>query len=196
MLLPLFFCKSIFFLYVYYSSEYNRWCMKLPIYPFDNTFQGAYLEEEIIMRKYVYNIFNAYFIEQLFIYCYEQLEQLRILLSGVIYMTTGKEVNSFQSKLFLVLGTVSVVILGMTCPMNYYIKIISLLYKTAKQYRLLYRAYKVATDEDIRNFKRRSIENHYMDFQEKEILTQVRELDESDVPEAIREQIKEKEAQM
>ena len=125
-------------------------------------------------------------------------------------MTTGKEVNSFQSKLFLVLGTVSVVILGMTCPMNYYIKIISLLYKTAKQYRLLYRAYKVAdeqskiyrshhperTDEDIRNFKRRSIENHYMDFQEKEILTQVRELDESDVPEAIREQIKEKEAQM
>ena len=148
------------------------------------------------MRKYVYNIFNAYFIEQLFIYCYEQLEQLRILLSGVIYMTTGKEVNSFQSKLFLVLGTVSVVILGMTCPMNYYIKIISLLYKTAKQYRLLYRAYKVATDEDIRNFKRRSIENHYMDFQEKEILTQVRELDESDVPEAIREQIKEKEAQM
>ena len=162
------------------------------------------------MRKYICNVFNSYFVSQLFVYCYEQLEQLRILLSGVVFMLTGKEVNSFQSKLFLVLGTVSVVILGMTCPMNYYIKIISLLYKTAKQYRLLYRAYKVAdeqskiyrshhperTDEDIRNFKRRSIENHYMDFQEKEILTQVRELDESDVPEAIREQIKEKEAQM
>ena len=40
------------------------------------------------------------------------------------------------------------------------------------------------------------MENHYRDLQEKEILTQVRELDEDDVPEAIREQIKEKEAQM
>ena len=162
------------------------------------------------MRKYVYNIFNAYFIEQLFIYCYEQLEQLRILLSGVIYMLTGKDINSFQSKLFLVLGTVSVVILGMTCPMNYYIKIISLLYKTAKQYRLLYMAYKEAdrfakiyrnhhperTDDDIRNFRRRSMENHYRDLQEKEILVQVRELDENDVPEAIREQIRKQEAQM
>lgn len=70
------------------------------------------------MRKYVYNIFNAYFIEQLFVYCYEQLLQLQILLSAVIYMMTGKDINSFQSKLFLVLGTASVVILGMTCPMN------------------------------------------------------------------------------
>ena len=162
------------------------------------------------MHKYVYNIFNSYFIEQLFVYCYEQLEQLRILLSGVIYMLTGKDINSFQSKLFLVLGTVSVVILGMTCPMNYYIKIISLLYKTAKQYRLLYMAYKEAdrfakiyrnhhperTDDDIRNFKMRSMERHYRDLQEQEIIVQVRELDESDVPEAIREQIKRKEAQM
>ena len=162
------------------------------------------------MRKYVYNIFNAYFIEQLFVYCYEQLEQLRILLSGVIYMLTGKDINSFQSKLFLVLGTVSVVILGMTCPMNYYIKIISLLYKTAKQYRLLYMAYKEAdrfakiyrnhhperTDDDIRNFKMRSMERHYRDLQEQEIIVQVRELDESDVPEAIREQIRKQEAQM
>ena len=160
------------------------------------------------MRKYVYNIFNSYFVEQLFVYCYEQLEQLRILLSGVIYMMTGKEVSSFQSKLFLVLGTFSMIILGMTCPMNYYIKVIALLYKTAKQYKLLYMAYKEAdrfakiyrnhhperTDNDIRNFRRRSMENHYRDFQEKEILVQVRELSEDDVPEAIREQIKKQEA--
>lgn len=160
------------------------------------------------MRKCISNIFNSYFIEQLFVYCYEQLEQLRILLSGVIYMMTGKEASSFQSKLFLVLGTASMIILGMTCPMNYYIKIISLLYKTAKQYRLLYRAYKVAdeqskiyrshhperTDDDIKNFRRRSMENHYRDLQEQEIFVQVRELDEEYVPEAIREQIKEKEA--
>lgn len=163
------------------------------------------------MSKYAYNIFNSYFIQQLISYCYEQLLQLQILLSGVVYMLTGKDIDSFQSKLFLVLGTISMIFLGMTCPMNYFIKIVSLLYKTAKQYQLLYRAYKVAdrnariyrnhhperTDEDIRNFKRRSIENHYMDFQEKEILTQVRELDESDVPEAIRKQIRRKEeAQM
>ena len=160
------------------------------------------------MRNYVYIIFNVYFIQQFISYCYEQLLQLQILLSGVIYMLTGKDINSFQSKLFLVLGTVSVVILGMTCPMNYYIKIISLLYKTAKQYRLLYMAYKEAdrfakiyrnhhperTDDDIRNFRRRSMENHYRDLQEKEILVQVRELDEEDVPEAIREQIKNQEA--
>ena len=162
------------------------------------------------MHKYVYNIFNSYFIEQLFVYCYEQLEQLRILLSGVVFMLTGKEVSSFQSKLFLVLGTLSAIILGMTCPMNYYIKIIALLYKTAKQYKLLYMAYKEAdrfakiyrnhhperTDDDIRNFKMRSMERHYRDLQEQEIIVQVRELDESDVPEAIREQIKRKEAQM
>ena len=162
------------------------------------------------MHKYVYNIFNSYFIEQLFVYCYEQLEQLRILLSGVVFMLTGKEVSSFQSKLFLVLGTLSAIILGMTCPMNYYIKIIALLYKTAKQYKLLYMAYKEAdrfakiyrnhhperTDDDIRNFKMRSMERHYRDLQEQEIIVQVRELDESDVPEAILEQIKRKEAQM
>ena len=162
------------------------------------------------MRKYICNIFNSYFVSQLFIYCYEQLEQLRILLSGVVFMLTGKEVSSFQSKLFLVLGTLSAIILGMTCPMNYYIKIIALLYKTAKQYKLLYMAYKEAdrfakiyrnhhperTDDDIRNFRRRSMENHYRDLQEKEILVQVRELDENDVPEAIREQIKRQEAQM
>lgn len=162
------------------------------------------------MKKYVYNIFNSYFIEQLVVYCYEQLLQLQILISGVVYILTGKDINSFQSKLFLVLGTVSVVILGMTCPMNYCIKVVSLLYKTAKQYQLLYRACKVAnrnariykdhhperTDDDIRNFKRRSLEMHYRDLQEKQILVQVRELDESDVPEAIREQIKKQEAQM
>ena len=160
------------------------------------------------MRKYICNIFNSYFVSQLFVYCYEQLEQLRILLSGVVFMLTGKEVSSFQSKLFLVLGTLSAIILGMTCPMNYYIKIIALLYKTAKQYKLLYMAYKEAdrfakiyrnhhperTDDDIRNFRIRSMENHYRDLQEKEILVQVRELDEEDVPEAIREQIKNQEA--
>ena len=162
------------------------------------------------MTKCIRNIFNSYFVEQLLVYCYEQLLQLQILLSGIIFILIGKEINSFQSKLFLVLGTVSVVILGMTCPMNYFIKVISLLYKTAKQYQLLYKAYKVAdkyskiyrshhperTDEDIRNFKRRSIEMHYRDLQEKSILVQVRELDEEDVPEAIREQIKKQEAQM
>lgn len=162
------------------------------------------------MKKYISNIFDSYFVQQLFVYCYEQLEQLRILLSGVIYMMTGKEVSSFQSKLFLVLGTASMIILGMTCPMNYFIKVVSLLYKTAKQYQLLYRACKVAnrnariyrnhhperTDEDIQNFRKRSIEMHYRDLQEEQILVQVRELDESDVPEAIREQIKRKEAQM
>lgn len=162
------------------------------------------------MRKYVYNIFNSYFIQQLFAYCYEQLLQLQILISGVVYILTGKEINSFQSKLFLILGTATVIVFGMVCPMNYFIKIVSLLYKTAKQYQLLYRAYKVAdrsakiyrnhhperTDEDIRNFKRRSTEMHYRDLQEQQILVQVRELDESDVPEAIREQIRRKEAQM
>ena len=162
------------------------------------------------MKKYIYNIFNSYFISQLFVYCYEQLEQFRILLSGVVYMLTGKEINSFQSKLFLVLGTFSVIILGMTCPMNYYIKVIALLYKTAKQYKLLYMAYKEAdrlskiyqkhrpeiTDDVIRNFKKRSLEKHYRDLQEANILVQVRELNENDVPEAIREQIKKQEAQM
>lgn len=162
------------------------------------------------MTKYIHNIFKSYFIEQLLIYCYEQLLQLQILISGVVYILTGKDINSFQSKLFLVLGTVSVVILGMTCPMNYCIKVVSLLYKTAKQYQLLYRACKVAnrnariyrnhhperTDEDIQNFRKRSIEMHYRDLQEEQILVQVRELDESDVPEAIREQIRRKEAQM
>lgn len=162
------------------------------------------------MKKYIYNIFVSYFIQQLISYCYEQLLQLQILLSGVIYMLTGKEVSSFQSKLFLVLGTITMIIFGMTCPMNYYIKVIALLYKTAKQYKLLYMAYKEAdrfakiyrdhhperTDDDIRNFRRRSMENHYRDLQEKEILVQVRELNEDDVPEAIREQIKKQEAQM
>ena len=160
------------------------------------------------MTKCIRNIFNSYFVEQLLAYCYEQLIQFQILLSAVIYMMTGKDINSFQSKLFLVLGTVSIVILGMTCPMNYFIKIVSLLYKTAKQYQLLYKAYKVAdkyskiyrnhhperTDDDIRNFRRRSMENHYRDLQEKKILVQVRELGEDDVPEAIREQIKKQEA--
>ena len=162
------------------------------------------------MRKYICNIFNSYFVSQLFVYCYEQLEQLRILLSGVVFMLTGKEVSSFQSKLFLVLGTLSAIILGMTCPMNYYIKIIALLYKTAKQYKLLYMAYKEAdrfakiyrnhhpetTDDDIRNFRIRSMKNHYRDLQEKEILVQVRELNEDDVPEATREHIKKQEAHM
>ena len=162
------------------------------------------------MTKYIRNIFKSYFIEQLVVYCYEQLLQLQILLSGVIFMLTGKDINSFQSKLFLVLGTASVVILGMTCPMNYFIKIVALLYKTAKQYQLLYESYKIAdrfakiyrnhhperTDDDIQNFKRRSLEMHYRDLQEQQILIQVRELDENDVPEAIREQIKRKEAQM
>ena len=162
------------------------------------------------MRKYVYNIFNAYFIEQLVVYCYEQLLQLQILIFGVVYMITGKEINSFQSKLFLILGTATVIAFGMVCPANYYAKIISLLYKTGKQYKLLYTAYKEAdrfakiyrnhhperTDDDISNFRRRSMENHYRDLQEKEILVQVRELDENDVPEAIREQIRKQEAQM
>ena len=160
------------------------------------------------MRKYICNIFNSYFVSQLFVYCYEQLEQLRILLSGVVYMITGKEINSFQSKLFLILGTATVIAFGMVCPANYYAKIISLLYKTGKQYKLLYDAYKVAdrfakiyrdhhperSDEDILYFKRRSMESHYRDLQEREILVQVRELDEEDVPEAIREQIKNQEA--
>ena len=162
------------------------------------------------MGKYIYNIFDSYFIQQFISYCYEQLLQLQIIISGVIYMLTGKDINSFQSKLFLVLGTASMIILGMTCPMNYYIKIVALLYKTAKQYQLLYMAYKEAdrlskiyrnhrperADEDIRNFKRRSLEMHYRDLQEKEILVQVRELNEDQVPEAIREQIRKQEAQM
>lgn len=162
------------------------------------------------MTKCIRNIFNSYFVEQLLAYCYEQLLQLQILLSGIIFMLIGKEINSFQSKLFLVLGTISVVILGMACPMNYFVKVIALLYKTAKQYKLLYMAYKEAdrfakiyrnhhperTDDDIRNFKRRSLEMHYRDLQEKQILVQVRELDEDEVPEAIREQIKKKEAHM
>ena len=162
------------------------------------------------MEKYVYNIFNSYFIQQLISYCYEQLLQLHILLTGVIYILTGKEINSFQSKLFLILGTAAVIVFGMVCPVNYYAKIVSLLYKTAKQYQLLYKAYKVAdkyskiyrnhhperTDDDIRNIRRRSLEMHYRDLQEKEILVQVRELNEDDVPEAIREQIRKQEAQM
>ena len=162
------------------------------------------------MRKHVYNIFNSYFTQQLLAYCYEQLLQLQIVISGVVYILTGKEINSFQSKLFLILGTATVIVFGMVCPVNYYAKIISLLYKTAKQYKLLYMAYKEAdrfakiyrdhhperTDDDIKNFKRRSLEMHYRDLQEKEILVQVRELNEDQVPEAIREQIKKQEAQM
>lgn len=33
-----FFFVKVFFLYVYYSSEYTKGYMKLPIYPSDNTF--------------------------------------------------------------------------------------------------------------------------------------------------------------
>lgn len=163
------------------------------------------------MKKYITNIFNSYFTQQLLAYCYEQLLQLQIIISGVVFMLIGKEINSFQSKLFLVFGTVTMFAFGMAIPETYFIKILALLYKTTKQYRLLYKAYKVAdrnariyrdhhperTDEDILNFKRRSTEMHYRDLQEKEILVQVRELNEDDVPEAIREQIiKQEEAQM
>lgn len=162
------------------------------------------------MIKYIRNIFNSYFASQLFVYCYEQLEQLRILIFGTVYILTGKELDSFQSKAFLVLGTLSMIFLGMTLPEKYLVKIVVLLYKTAKQYKLLYDAYKAAdekskiyknyhperTDDDIHNFKMRSMERHYRDLQEQEILVQVRELNEDDVPKAIREQIKKQEAQM
>lgn len=159
------------------------------------------------MAKYIRNIFNSYFIEQLLVYCYEQLLQLQIIIFGVVLKLTGKEITSFQSKLFLILGTISIVLLGMTSPINYYLKILSLLYKTGKEFNILLEANKKAseltkkykshypnkTDSEIKYFKKESLQRHYMSLKEKELLTNVREVSEDDVPEEIREQIKKKE---
>ena len=164
MLLPLFFCKSIFFLYVYYSSEYNRWYMKLPIYPFDNTFQGAYIKEEVIMlNKEVKDTFIA----NLIVVLQEEMLQLTLLISWLFYLKTGRELSISQSKLFLAIGTVVVIIIGLNSPVNYVIRIVSLIYRLKKQYEYI-----------------------------KESETTKREISENDVPKAIREQIKKQEAQM
>ena len=133
-----------------------------PIYPFDNTFQGAYLKEEIIMLNK--EIKNA-FIISLFAILQEELFQFTMLISWTVYLLTGKELTILQSKLFLVLGTIIIIIIGLNSHVNYVIRIVSLIYRLKKQY------------EDMRG-----------EYETK------REITEDEVPEAIREQIKRQEA--
>ena len=106
------------------------------------------------------------FIINLFAILREEMFQLRILVSWAFELMTGRELTIFQSKLFLVLGTVVVIVIGLNSPVNYVIRIISLVYKLKKQYEIL-KGYETK-----------------------------REVSEEDVPEAIREQIKKQEAQM
>ena len=107
------------------------------------------------------------FIISLFAILQEELFQLTMLISWTVYLLTGKELTILQSKLFLVLGTIIIIIIGLNSPVNYAIRIISLIYRLKKQY------------EDIRG-----------EYETKEIT-------EDEVPEAIREQIrKQEEAQM
>ena len=106
------------------------------------------------------------FIINLFAILREEMLQLTMLISWTVYLLTGKELTILQSKLFLVLGTIIVIIIGLNSPVNYLIRIISLIYKLKKLYEIL-KGYETK-----------------------------REVNEEDVPEAIREQIKEKEAQM
>ena len=106
------------------------------------------------------------FIINLFAILREEMFQLRILVSWAFELMTGRELTIFQSKLFLVLGTVVVIVIGLNSPVNYVIRIISLVYKLKKQYEIL-KGYETK-----------------------------REVSEEDVPEAIREQIRKQEAQM
>lgn len=106
------------------------------------------------------------FISNLFVILREEMFQLRILVSWAFELMTGRELTIFQSKLFLILGTVIVIAIGLNSPVNYLIRIISLIYKLKKQYEIL-KGYETK-----------------------------REVNEEDVPEAIREQIKKQEAQM
>ena len=107
------------------------------------------------------------FIANIFNILREEMFQLRILVSWAFYLMTGKELTIFQSKLFLVLGTVLVIAIGLNSPVNYVIRIVSLIYRLKKQY------------EDMKG-----------EYETK------REITEDEVPEAIREQIRKQEAQM
>ena len=88
-----------------------------------------------------------------------------MLISWTVYLLTGKELTILQSKLFLVLGTIIIIIIGLNSHVNYVIRIVSLIYRLKKQY------------EDMRG-----------EYETK------REITEDEVPEAIREQIKRQEA--
>ena len=72
------------------------------------------------------------FVINLFAILQEELFQLRVLVSWVVYLTTGRELTIFQSKLFLVLGTIFIIAIGLNSPVNYLIRIISLIYRLKK----------------------------------------------------------------
>ena len=107
------------------------------------------------------------FIANLFVVLQEEMLQLIMLISWIFYLMTGKELTMTQSKLSILIGTFIIIIIGLNSPVNYVIRIVSLIYRLKKQY------------EDMKG-----------EYETK------REISENDVPEAIREQIKEKEAQM
>ena len=124
----------------------------------------AYIKEEVIMlNKEVKDTFIA----NLIVVLQEEMLQLTLLISWLFYLKTGRELSISQSKLFLAIGTVVVIIIGLNSPVNYAIRIVSLIYRLKKQYEYI-----------------------------KESETTKREISENDVPEAIREQIKKQEAQM
>lgn len=107
------------------------------------------------------------FVANLLVILQEEMLQLTLLISWLFYLKTGRELSISQSKLFLAIGTVVIILIGLNSPVNYAIRIISLIYKLKKQY------------EDMKG-----------GYETK------REITEDEVPEAIREQIKRKEAQM
>ena len=107
------------------------------------------------------------FIANLIVVLQEEMLQLTLLISWLFYLKTGRELSISQSKLFLAIGTVVVIIIGLNSPVNYVIRIVFLIYRLKKQYEYI-----------------------------KESETTKREISENDVPEAIREQIKKQEAQM
>ena len=107
------------------------------------------------------------FIANLFVVLQEEMLQLTMLISWIFYLMTGKELTITQSKLSLLIGTFIIIIIGLNSPVNYVIRIVSLIYRLKKQY------------EDMKG-----------EYETK------REITEDEVPEEIREQIKEKEAQM
>ena len=106
------------------------------------------------------------FIANIFVILQEEMLQLTMLISWIFYLMTGKELTMTQSKLSLLLGTFIIIIIGLNRTIKYVIRIISLIYRLKKQYE-------------------------YMKGYETK-----REVNEEDVPEAIREQIKKQEAQM
>ena len=107
------------------------------------------------------------FVVNLLVILQEEMLQLTLLVSWLFYLRTGRELSISQSKLFLSIGTIIVIIIGLNSPINYVIRIVSLIYRLKKQY------------EDMKG-----------EYETK------REISEEDVPEAIREQIRKQEAQM